>query len=102
VAGLAAKLETTLKDNQTFRGVVVFTDESLKQELEKWAVEWKLEKTGLCYLNASAKTQISNAYKIGGAKNLIVISTKKKVLASFENVQAADFEKIASQLKDAP
>ena len=100
VAGLAAKLETTLNENEKFRGFMVNTDESLKQEIEKYAVDWKLEKAGLCYLSISAKSQISNAYKLGSAKNVVVISDKKKVIASFENVPAGEFDKIAQQLKD--
>ena len=101
VAALAAKLEKFLAVNDKVHGFVIVTDESRKPEIVKWASEFKLEKAALCYLPIGVRTKVSNDYKLEKATNVIVVSTKKKVIASFENATPEDFDKAAAALSAA-
>ena len=100
VEALAAKMEAVLKTNDKIHGVITIIDETRKPDVEKWAADWKLEKTALTILSTSFKGTVSKAYNLGSAKNVVVVSNAKKVLQSFEDIGAADFEKVAAVLKD--
>jgi protocatechuate 3,4-dioxygenase, beta subunit len=99
VAALATKLEAVVKANDKLHGVITVIDETRKPEVEKWATDWKLEKAALTLLSTSFKGTVSKAYNLGTAKNVVVVSNAKKVLQSFENMEATDFEKAAAALK---
>jgi hypothetical protein len=79
---------------------VIITDESRKPDLQKWIEELKLEKLGLVYLPVGVKGRVSSEYKLEKSKNVIVVSTKKRVTANFEDVAAKDFEKVIAAVKD--
>lgn len=98
---LTLKLEAALAAHEKYRGVVVVTDETRKPEMEKWAAEWKLVKTGLCYLPVGIRTSTSREYNVGDAKNVLIVSNAKKVLQSFENAGVADLDKALKLLADA-
>lgn len=101
VEALAMKLEAVLKANDKIHGVITIIDETRKPDVEKWATEWKIEKTALTILSTSFKGTVSKAYNLGTAKNVVVVSNAKKVLQSFEGLGAADFDKVAALVKDA-
>jgi hypothetical protein len=101
VAALAAKLEAVVAANNKIHGIITVVDETRKPDVEKWVIEWKLEKAALTLLSTSYKGTVSKAYNLGTAKNVVVVSNAKKVLQSFEDMTAADFDKAAGLLKDA-
>ena len=95
---LIAQLEKALSADATLHGFVIVTDESRKPELQKWAAEVKPEKTALTYLSVGVKGKVSNDYRIGEARNVVIVSRNKTALASFEDLSAAEFSKAIAAL----
>lgn len=92
VAGLAAKVNELLNEKEGLKAVVIETDAKQKEELAKL----ETGKASVAYLPADARESVMKAFKIGDAKNTVIVYKNKQVEAVFENVSAKHFDKVAA------
>lgn len=95
---LTLKLEAALLAREKLHGAVIIMDETRRPDIEKWAKDWNLDKTALCYLLVGIRGTVARAYKLGDTKNLLIISNEKKVMQSIENASVEDFDRAMKKL----
>ena len=112
-AELAVKLNALVKDRSAgrvlsndklpdlLRGFVIFVDEARKDEAKKLIAAKQIEHSAVAYIPAAKREESVNGHGIPpNVKNVVYVINESTVTAVFQDVQAADFEKVIKALEE--
>lgn len=112
VAELAVKLNALVKERSNgqvlgndrllnlLRGFVIFVDEARKDEAAKLAEAKQIEHTAIAFIPAAKREEVVEGHGIAAqSRNVVYVISESTVTAAFQDLKAADFEKVIKALE---